>query len=121
MERTFLFVCLRTFILSLVPQEFAVKRMDAAELNKWTGMITKSDNIQKINQYLRLKLIATSKFETRVSFEKAIEITVRLDVRDAGQKKWVTVMQTKHARDLICREQKKTCDSIHLLSQVCIT
>lgn len=103
-----------------VPQEFAVKRMDAAELNKWTGMITKSDNIQKINQYLRLKLIATSKFETRVSFEKAIEITVRLDVRDAGQKKWVTVMQTKHARDLICREQKKTCDSIHLLSQIAL-
>ena len=45
-------------MLALVPQEFAVKRMEAADLNKWTGKITKSDNIEKINQYLRLELIA---------------------------------------------------------------
>ena len=95
--------------------------MEAAELNKWTGTITKNDNIQKINQYLRLKLIATSKFESRVSFEKAVEVSVRLDVRESGQKKWVTVMKTKHTRDLVCREQKKQCDDIHLLSQVCLT
>ena len=108
-------------MLALVPQEFAVKRMEAADLNKWTGKITKSDNIEKINQYLRLELIATSKFESRVSFEKAIDISVRLDVRETGQKQWVTALQTKHTRELICREQKKKCDSIHLLSQVCLT
>ena len=106
-----------SFFVSIAPKEYTIKRMPATKLNQWSGTITTSDKIEKINQYLRLELIATSKFESRVSFEKPIEIFVQLKVRKNG-KDWQKAIQTSHLRDLVCREQKRECDPIHLLEQV---